>query len=89
MPGPGAPRGRRYVVISAAGTEWVARLKGFPHRLRDGLPTEVLLVDFADSFDARAAQDAQRRAEEYRRRGFVVAAAGPSKATSIIPPGRR
>jgi hypothetical protein len=66
---------RADVWVVAAGTAWAARLKGFPPRRRGGGPGHVLLLDFDDSFDARAAADAGRRVREYERRGMAVAAA--------------
>jgi hypothetical protein len=66
---------RADVWVVAAGTAWAARLKGFPPRRRGGGPGHVLLLDFDDAFDARAAADAGRRVREYERRGMAVAAA--------------
>jgi hypothetical protein len=66
------------VIIRATGTEWPLRIKNFPGRQGRNAPAEVLVVDFADEFDLRAVQDAERRVAEYRRCGMNVVTAVPA-----------
>jgi hypothetical protein len=63
---------KAHVLIRATGTAWPLRIKGFPPRCDDTQAAQVLVLDFVDDFDPRAKQDAQRRAEEYRRMGMDV-----------------
>jgi hypothetical protein len=63
---------RADVVIRATGGGWPLRVRGFPPRRADGNAAAVVLVDFDDHFDVRAARDSTHRMEHYRRRGWHV-----------------
>jgi hypothetical protein len=66
------------VIISAVGTEWPVRIRGFPGRRGRTAPPEMLLIDFVDAFDPRAARDAERRVADYRHRSMTVVTAMPA-----------
>jgi hypothetical protein len=63
---------RADVMIRATGGGWPLRAKGFPPRRDDGNAAAVVVVDFEDEFDVRAARDSGHRLEDYRRRGWHV-----------------
>ena len=52
--------------------KWPARVKSFPPKESSKTPPEVLVIDFADSYQQKAQQDAEKRVMQYRRQGMEV-----------------
>lgn len=63
------------VLIRATGTAWPLRLRDFPPQRQQEVQDEVVVVDFMEEFDAQARYDANRRIDDYRRRGMNVVTA--------------
>jgi hypothetical protein len=63
------------VLIRGTGSEWPLHMKGFPRLRAKDQPAVGVVIDFGDEFDPRAAHDAQRRQDDYIRRGWAVAIA--------------
>ena len=57
------------VVIRAGGSTGILCFKDFPPAL-DRDTSTVIIVDFSDTFDRRAIQDAKRRQQEYELLGW-------------------
>ncbi|MDY0170061.1 MAG: hypothetical protein RBS80_26190, partial [Thermoguttaceae bacterium] len=63
------------VLIRAGGSSGRLCFKGLPPRLEGEERRDVLLIDFSDDFDERAARDAKSRAREYEVLGWEMKSA--------------
>lgn len=71
------------VLIRAGGSCGRLCRKGLPPRLEAKERRDVLIIDFLDDFDPRAAMDAKRRAREYESLGWKMESAPGSKGTTV------
>ena len=70
------------ILIRAGGSSGILCFKDFPPQLTDKEKRDAIVIDFTDTFDERAIEDANRRRREYDLAGWECSADPPEMVSS-------